>query len=57
MTGSADLLSGPARGVVSAMAMTSIRVITTELGFVEETPPEAMSRQRARRRSGRPRAR
>jgi hypothetical protein len=30
------------------MAMTGMRVITTELGLVEQTPPQAMSRQRAR---------
>jgi hypothetical protein len=30
------------------MAMTGMRVITTELGLVEQTPPEALSRQRAR---------
>jgi hypothetical protein len=43
-----DVLSGAARGVVGAMAMTGMRVITTELGLVEQTPPQAMSRQRAR---------
>src|SRR5207248_10966009 len=30
------------------MAMTGMRVITTELGLVKQTPPQAMSRQRAR---------
>jgi hypothetical protein len=30
------------------MAMTGMRVITTELGLVEQTPPQAVSRQRAR---------
>jgi hypothetical protein len=30
------------------MAMTGMRVITTELGLVEQTPPDAISRQRAR---------
>jgi len=43
-----DVLSGTARGVVGAMAMTGMRVITTELGLVEQSPPQAMSRQRAR---------
>ncbi len=43
-----DVLSGAARGVLGAMAMTGMRVITTELGLVEQTPPQAMSRQRAR---------
>ncbi len=30
------------------MAMTGMRVITTELGLVEQTPPQAVGRQRAR---------
>ncbi len=44
----ADVLSGAVWGTVGAMAMTGMRVITTELGLVEQTPPEAVSRQRAR---------
>jgi len=43
-----DVLSGAACGSVGAMAMTGMRVITTELGLVEQTPPQAVSRQRAR---------
>jgi hypothetical protein len=43
-----DVLSGAACGAVGAMAMTGMRVITTELGLVEQTPPRAVSRQRAR---------
>jgi len=43
-----DVLSGAARGTVGAMAMTGMRVITTELGLVEQTPPQAVGRQRAR---------
>src|SRR5471030_550540 len=43
-----DVLSGAACGSVGAMAMTGIRVMTTELGLVEQTPPQAVSRQRAR---------
>jgi hypothetical protein len=43
-----DVLSGAACGAVGAMAMTGMRVITTELGLLEETPPRALSRQRAR---------
>lgn len=39
---------GAARGAVGAMAMTGMRVLTTELGLVEQTPPQAVSRQRAR---------
>jgi hypothetical protein len=44
----AEALQGAARGAVGAMAMTGMRVMTTELGLVEQTPPEAVSRQRAR---------
>jgi hypothetical protein len=43
-----DVLGGAARGAVGAMAMTGMRVLTTELGLVEQTPPQALSRQRAR---------
>lgn len=43
-----DVLSGAACGAIGAMAMTGMRVITTELGLVEQTPPDAVSRQRAR---------
>jgi hypothetical protein len=43
-----DVLGGAVRGIIGAMAMTGMRVITTELGLVEQTPPEALSRQRAR---------
>jgi hypothetical protein len=30
------------------MAMTGMRVLTTELGLVQQTPPQAVSRQHAR---------
>jgi hypothetical protein len=43
-----DVLSGAACGAVGAMAMTGMRVMTTELGLVEQTPPQALARQRAR---------
>ena len=43
-----DMLHGAARGAVGAMAMTGMRVLTTELGLVEPTPPQAVGRQRAR---------
>jgi len=42
-----DVVSGAACGTVGAMAMTGMRVITTELGLVEQSPPQALSRQRA----------
>ncbi len=43
-----EVLHGAARGAVGAMSMTGMRVITTELGLLEQTPPKAISRQRAR---------
>jgi hypothetical protein len=43
-----DVLHSAARGAVGAMAMTGMRVMTTELGLLEQTPPKAVSRQRAR---------
>lgn len=43
-----DVLSGAGWGAIGAMAMTGMRVITTELGLVEQTPPRALSVQRAR---------
>ena len=38
-----DVFHAGARGDVGAMAMTGMRVITTELGLVEQTPPQALS--------------
>jgi hypothetical protein len=43
-----EVLHAGARGAVGAMAMTGMRVITTELGLVKQTPPQAIARQRAR---------
>lgn len=43
-----EVLEGAARGVVGAMAMTGMRVVTTELGLLEQTPPQAIARQRSR---------
>jgi hypothetical protein len=36
------------RGTVAAMAMTGMRVLTVSLGIVDEPPPQAIFRQRAR---------
>ncbi|HEY1853672.1 MAG TPA: hypothetical protein VGG40_03730 [Solirubrobacterales bacterium] len=36
------------RGAIAAMAMTGARVLTTELGLIEEPPPQAIFRQRAK---------
>src|SRR5665809_64111 len=43
-----EVLHAAARGAVGAMAMTGMRVITTKLGLLEQTPPEAISHQRSR---------
>ena len=45
---SGEALRSAGRGAIGAMAMTGMRVLTTELGLVEQTPPAAVSRQRAR---------
>ena len=36
-----------ARGAIAAMAMTGMRKVTTNLGLVGQTPPQAILRQRA----------
>jgi hypothetical protein len=41
------LVRGLVRGTVAAMAMTGVRQVTTGLGLVEQTPPEAIIKQRA----------
>lgn len=38
---------GIVRGAVAAMAMTGLRQVTTGLGLVEQTPPDAIFKQRA----------
>jgi hypothetical protein len=43
-----EMLHGAARGAVGAVAMTGMRVLTTELGLVEQPPPQAIGHQRAR---------
>ena len=49
MTGRADdVAEAGARGAVGAMAMSGMRVMTVALGLVDQTPPQAMVRQRAR---------
>jgi hypothetical protein len=35
------------RGAIAAMAMTGMRVLTVELGLVDQTPPQAIVKQRA----------
>ena len=36
------------RGAIAAMAMTGMRAFTVDLGIVEQTPPQAIVKQRAR---------
>lgn len=43
----AMLAHGALRGTIGAMAMTGMRNFTALVGLVEETPPEAIFRQRA----------
>ena len=37
-----------ARGAIAAMAMTGMRALTVDLGIVEQAPPEAIVKQKAR---------
>lgn len=41
------LAAGLVRGAVAAMTMTALRQVTTGLGLVEQTPPDAILKQRA----------
>jgi hypothetical protein len=43
-----EVAHGALRGAIAAMAMTGMRVLTVDLGIVQETPPRAIIRQRAR---------
>ena len=42
------LVQGAVRGAVGAMAMTGMRVLTTELGLLERPPPQQMARETTR---------
>ncbi|MGH3624914.1 MAG: hypothetical protein ACRDQ5_24505 [Sciscionella sp.] len=42
-----QVINSGLRGAVAAMAMTGTRSLTTSLGLVEETPPEAVLHQQA----------
>lgn len=41
-----EVPSGAASGIAAAMAMSGARRLTTELGLVEEVPPEAVLREK-----------
>lgn len=43
-----DVLHAAMRGAIAAMAMSGMRAFTVNVGLVEETPPEAILRRRAR---------
>lgn len=43
-----DVLHATMRGAIAAMAMSGMRAFTVNAGLVEETPPEAILRRRAR---------
>jgi hypothetical protein len=43
-----EVLHAAGRGAVAAMAMTGMRSFTVDVGLVEQTPPQAIARQKAR---------
>jgi hypothetical protein len=47
VTGAADLAHGALRGAIAAMAMTGMREFTQSAGIVDQTPPQAIVKQRA----------
>jgi hypothetical protein len=46
--GPGELAHAGLRGAVAAMAMTGMRTFTEDVGLLEESPPKAIARQRAR---------
>ena len=45
--GASEVAHASLRGAIAAAAMTGMRAITVDLGLVEQTPPQAIARQRA----------
>jgi hypothetical protein len=45
--GAGEVAHAGARGAIAAMAMTGMRALTVDLGIVEQTPPEAIVKQKA----------
>jgi hypothetical protein len=43
-----EVLHAAGRGAVAAMAMSGMRALTVSLGIVEQTPPQAIVKQKAR---------
>ena len=48
MTAASEILHAGIRGAIAAMAMTGMRAFTVDAGIVEQTPPEAIFKQKAR---------
>ena len=46
--GPAELAHAGLRGAIAAMAMTGMRAFTQSVGLVQQTPPQAIFKQRAR---------
>ncbi len=44
-----DVAHSGLRGVIGAMAMTGMRTFTVDLGIVEQSPPQAIAKQRRAR--------
>lgn len=44
----AEVAHATLRGAIAASAMTGVRQLTVDLGLVDQTPPEAIVKQRAR---------
>ena len=44
-----EIAHGAMRGTIAAMAMTGMRAFTVDFGLVEEPPPRAVIRQRAKK--------
>lgn len=43
-----EVVHAGVRGAIAAMAMTGMRAFTVDLGIVEQSPPQAVIKQRAR---------
>jgi hypothetical protein len=43
-----EVVHAAGRGAIAAMAMTGMRAFTVDVGIVEQTPPEAILKQKAR---------
>jgi hypothetical protein len=46
--GPGEIAHASMRGAIAAMAMTGMRAFTVDMGIVEQTPPEAVLKKRAR---------